>query len=130
MPSITRFLVLILLTLIPSALRSAEERILWTTSGIHGSPEPPPPFRVERAFPKLTFDQPLEAATIPGTNRLVVVEHAAHLLSFPNDEDTEKTDLFADLAQFDPEINQCYSIIFHPQFAENRFAYVFVVLDG
>ncbi len=34
--------------------------------------EPPPPYRVERAFPALTFDRPHEFAAIPGTDRLVV----------------------------------------------------------
>jgi hypothetical protein len=37
-------------------------RIPWTTSRVVGSPDPPPPFRVVRAFPELKFDpQPRES---------------------------------------------------------------------
>ncbi len=112
-----------------SLTQALQQRVPWTTSAVHGTPEPPLPYRVERAFPQLTFDQPLEAATIPGTDRIVVIEHTGKIFSFPNDEQVEKADLFADMTKFDPEINQCYSITFHPRFAENRYAYVWVIQD-
>src|SRR5262249_50758590 len=41
--------------------------IPWTTSRITGSPDPPPPYRIERAFPKLTFKNPLLLTRAPGT---------------------------------------------------------------
>ena len=31
------------------------KRVPWTTSRLTGTPEPPPPYRIERAFPKLHF---------------------------------------------------------------------------
>src|SRR5262245_55061570 len=34
---------------------SIPARVPWTTSRIVGSPEPPPPYRNERAFPNLQF---------------------------------------------------------------------------
>src|SRR6185369_16941862 len=98
-------------------------------SRVHGSPEPPAPYRIERAFPKLTFAAPLDAVTIPGTDRLVVVEQRGRLLSVPNDETREQADFFADLKQYDPEAAESYGIAFHPQFATNRLAFVWVVLD-
>jgi putative heme-binding domain-containing protein len=130
MPSLTAFLPLLLAALLPTTLHSADQRVPWANSGFHGTPEPPLPFRVERAFPKLTFDQPLEAATIPGTNRMVVIELAGRLRSFPYDDAAEKTDLFGDMKTFDPEVSQCYSIAFHPHFSENRLAYVWILLDS
>jgi putative heme-binding domain-containing protein len=117
------------LGLLGAAPLFAAERVPWTTSNIHGSPEPPAPYRVERAFPKLTFAAPLEAASIPGTDRLVVVEQRGRLFSLPNDEGCEKADLFAELRQFDAEVVECYSIAFHPRFHENRHAFVWVNLD-
>jgi putative heme-binding domain-containing protein len=102
-------------------------RVPWTTSGVHGTPEPPLPYRVVRVFPQLTFISPLEAATIPGTNRMVVVELAGKILSLPYDDAVEKADLFADITQYDPEVDQVYSITFHPHFLENRFAYVWMI---
>jgi putative heme-binding domain-containing protein len=108
---------------------SAAERVSWTTSRIHGSPDPPAPFRVERAFPKLKFAAPLDVVTIPGSRRLAVVEQRGRIFSIPNDEDCEQADLFAELKQFDPEVIESYSIAFHPRFAENRFAFVWINLD-
>ena len=99
-------------------------RVPWTTSTIKGSPEAPAPFRVERAFPQLTFVQPLEIAALPGTDRLVVVELGGKLRSFRADEAATETDLFGDVSRFDRELSECYAITFHPKFAENRFAYL------
>ena len=36
-----------------------DQRVPWTHSHVVGSPNPPPPFQAVRAFPKLTFNQPL-----------------------------------------------------------------------
>src|SRR5262249_41566490 len=35
-----------------------EKRAAWTTSRFRGSPDPPPPYRAERVFPKLHFKNP------------------------------------------------------------------------
>ncbi|MEO7319410.1 MAG: PQQ-dependent sugar dehydrogenase, partial [Chthoniobacteraceae bacterium] len=107
----------------------AAERVPWTTSRVHGSPEPPPPYRVERAFPKLTFAAPIEGATIPATDRMVIVEQRGKLLSVSNHEASEDAELFADLKEFEPETVECYSLAFHPQFAQNRLAFVWINLD-
>ena len=44
-----------------------DKRVPWTTSKVKGSPEPPPPYRTEIAFPKLKFDEPLELSIVPGS---------------------------------------------------------------
>lgn len=118
-----------LLWLLLGAALAAAERMPWTASRVHGSPEPPAPYRVERAFPKLTFALPLDAVRIPGTERLVIVEQRGRLFSFPNDESCEQADLFGDLKQFERETVECYGIAFHPRFAENRFVFVWINLD-
>ena len=64
----------------------ASSRVPWTTSAVRGTPEPPPSFRVERAFPRLDFLKPLEVAATPGTDRLVVVEQGGKRRSFRADE--------------------------------------------
>ncbi len=100
----------------------------WTTSAIKGTPEAPSPYRVERAFPALTFDRPLEVAVIPGTDRLVVVEQGGKLRSFrATDEGAGETDLFGEIARFDRELTDAYAITFHPKFAENRYAYLLAI---
>jgi putative heme-binding domain-containing protein len=123
-----RFLFIALALVFHSSLHAAE-RVPWTSSRIHGSPEPPAPFRVVQAFPKLKFASPLDLVTIPGTKRLAVVEQRGRIFSIPNDETCEQADLLADLKQFDPEVVESYAIAFHPRFTENRFAYVWINLD-
>ncbi len=57
-------------------------RTPWTTSRVVGSPDPPPPFKVVRAFPNLKFEHPLFMARCPGSDRLFVGEQAGVLYSF------------------------------------------------
>ena len=52
------------------------KRIPWTTSRVVGSPEPPPPYRLKRVFPRLKFQGPVCIAQEPETNRLMVAENA------------------------------------------------------
>src|SRR5262245_11490455 len=78
-----------------------EGRRPWTTSRISGSPEAPPPYRLERVFPQLTFDHPLEIVRAPGLNRFCVIEHReghlGRIHSFSDDPARAKADLFLDL---------------------------------
>src|SRR6187455_2384103 len=67
-----------------------EKRVPWTTSNMVGYPEPPPPYRTERVFPKLSFAEPLDVAAAPGTNRLWVAERHGKLYSFEQKPDVEK----------------------------------------
>ncbi len=102
------------------AMLHAAERTPWVASRVHGSPEPPLPYKVERAFPKLTFKEPLGAVQIPGTERMVVVEHWGKMFSIPNDETCEKADLFADFHEFNGEVTESYGIAFHPRFCRRK----------
>src|SRR5439155_27352095 len=42
-------------------------RLPWTTSRVQGSPEPPAPYRLAPAFPRLRFELPTSLEEIPGT---------------------------------------------------------------
>jgi putative heme-binding domain-containing protein len=120
----------------------AEGRRPWTTSRITGSPEPPPPYRLDRVFPKLGFDHPLEIVRFPGSDRLVVVEHhqehLGRIYSFPNDPGCAKADPFLDLPREIrgwEKVADCkgvgaaYGIAFHPDFEKNPYCYVCYVLE-
>lgn len=72
---------------------SVEKRSAWTTSRIMGSPEPPLPYITEPVFPSLKFQQCLELTAIPGSNRLLVVEQAGKVFTFPNQPDIATADL-------------------------------------
>ena len=69
-------------------------RTPWTTSRVVGSPDPPPPFKVVRAFPNLKFEHPLLIARYPGGNRLVVGEQSGVLYSFADQPGRQGRPLF------------------------------------
>src|SRR5437016_8741931 len=75
-----------------------DQRVPWTTSRVKGSPEPPPPYRSEVAFPKLKFFEPLDMASAAGSDRLFVAERPGRLFSFRNDRRADKADLLLHLA--------------------------------
>jgi uncharacterized repeat protein (TIGR03806 family) len=100
-----------------------DKRVPWTTSRIHGSPEPPPPFRSEVAFPQLKFFEPLDLANVPGENRLAVATRPGKVFTFVNDPQTTKADLLLDIQKI------VYAITFHPQFAKNGYLYVTYIVE-
>lgn len=133
--------------LVPSAAQSPQSkeagpaksaRKPWTTSRVVGSPDPPPPFKVVRAFPSLKFKEPLLMARCPGSDRLFVGEHAGVLYSFKDTPDA-RADLFCDLRKEiktihllpeAKEIMAVYGLAFHPDFEKNRQCFVCYTLKG
>jgi hypothetical protein len=51
-----------------------EKYVPVTTSTVSGSPDPPPPFRVARVFPKLKINFPIAIRRQPGSDRLIVID--------------------------------------------------------
>jgi uncharacterized repeat protein (TIGR03806 family) len=100
-----------------------DKRIPWTTSRIQGSPEPPAPYRIVAAFPKLKFFEPLAMTAIPGTNRFLIAERKGKIFTFENRNDVETPDLLVDLK------HTIYGVTAHPQFAKNGLFYVTGVPD-
>jgi uncharacterized repeat protein (TIGR03806 family) len=110
-------------------------RVPWTTSHVSGSPEPPHPYVIERAFPKLQFKDPLLMARTG--DHFFVGEQHGKILSFPDDQNAAKADLFLDVATqltFDKtkykNLDALYGLAFHPNFAKNRYCYVCYVLNS
>jgi putative heme-binding domain-containing protein len=111
-------------------------RVPWTTSRVTGSPEPPHPFVVERAFPNLQFKNPLLLARTG--DHFFVGEHAGKIFSFRDDPQVARADLCFDLTKelssWDRArvkgVGALYGLAFHPNFARNRYCYVCYVLDS
>ncbi len=98
------------------------KRTLWTTSRVKGTPEPPPPYRSEVAFPKMTFSEPLDLGQAPGSDRLVIAERRGKIYSFHNQRSAEK-ELLVDLKR------SIYAIVCHPKFADNGYIFVTYLVD-
>lgn len=116
---------------------STGQRVPWTTSRLTGSPEPAPPYKTVRVFPQVTFKQPLEITSAPGTDRLFVVEQEGRIFSLLPGSD--HADLFIDLtrdAQHLAEVPEAtgvqfgYGLAFHPDYPKNRTCYISYVLAG
>src|SRR5258708_5806189 len=101
----------------------------WTTSKIHGSPEPPEPYKIVSSFPQLRFTKPTSIEEIPGSGRLLITEMAGKVFSFPKSADVGQADLVLDLIELLPKDLakrgvSLFDAEFHPRFADNRYLFV------
>jgi putative heme-binding domain-containing protein len=121
------------------------ERIPWTGSRVVGTPDRPPAYTLERAFPKLSFKGPVSLHRFPQSNpgdktRWIVIEQRGKIVSFLEDEEVENADVMMDLGARRPKLSEfdgkggnldVYSMAFHPKFLENRYVYLcYVVFKG
>jgi uncharacterized repeat protein (TIGR03806 family) len=100
-----------------------DKREPWTTSRVIGSPEPPPPYRLRNAFPKLKFDEALELSIIPGCDRWVVAERKGKIYTISTDPKKARKELLVDVGR------TVYGVVMHPQFMKNGHFFVSSVLD-
>ncbi|MDA1314566.1 MAG: PQQ-dependent sugar dehydrogenase [Acidobacteria bacterium] len=105
----------------PAEAFSTEQRILWTTSNIHGTPDPPDPYRPEVAFPNVKFVEPITMASVPEANKLIVGERFGKVYSFTPERDANDKALMIDLKRV------LYGIALHPRFQENGYVYMVTV---
>jgi glucose/arabinose dehydrogenase len=103
-----------------------QSRIPWTTSRVIGSPDPPLPYRVERAFTNVSLRAPLFVAAEPGTDLLFVIlqggekDRPSKLLRMRDAPDTTQTETILTLTN-----RLLYSVAFHPGNRTNSFLYLF-----
>jgi putative heme-binding domain-containing protein len=118
----------ILVFLVPAWTLAAAQRVPWTTSRVVGSPEPPPPYHVERVYPRLSFKQPVELLPLAGTGRMILLEVSGKLYTFEDQPDCGQADLAIDLRPRMDGFQQALGLAIHPNFADNR--QIFVVYAG
>ena len=105
-----------------------ERRVPWTTSRVVGSPNPPPPYRVHRAFPHLKVPCPIGVAHEPGTDNLLLIHQlwpwggAGQILRIKDDDSVDKYELLLKVDGI------AYGVAFHPDFLKN--GYLFVGCNG
>ncbi len=115
--------------LVAPCLGFSQSRTPWEVSRLHGSPEPPPPYIAATVFPGLELSNALELATAPGSDRFFVVERGGKILSFVPQAGNEDLQFVADLKEVDAEMQNAYSIAFHPDWRENRRVFVTYTLQ-
>ncbi|MEX0725797.1 MAG: PQQ-dependent sugar dehydrogenase [Planctomycetaceae bacterium] len=101
-----------------------EKREPWTTSKVVGTPEPPPPYTVERIYPEIKFQNPVFIAQEPGTDRLLVAELGGKIFAFSMTNPVpESKELFLDINR------QLYAFSFHPNYEQNGQIFTFSPTD-
>lgn len=96
----------------------------WTTSRIHGTPEPPKPYVAEQVFTQIAMNDGLEMIAVPGAHRFVAVEKSGKIWSFKDTPDTAQKDLLIDLKPDHPPLQYAYGIAFHPKWKENGLVFL------
>jgi putative heme-binding domain-containing protein len=110
-----------------SALPAADtkpQRLPWTTSRIHGSPDPAKPYIAAQVFPKLTFREVTEIVCDPVSKRWIILERPGKIYSLPNNGEVSEATLVADLKVLHPDLDNLYGFAFHPKFAENHQVFI------
>lgn len=119
-----------------------ETRIPWTTSKVVGSPEPPFPFTLKRAFPELKFNLAITLIQEPGTSRLFLLQYDGQIHVITGSGDARTSTLWADLKPPappatppaeegkptdppKPELRNWSGITFHPDYVVNGYLYLF-----
>src|SRR5262249_8058845 len=100
------------------------QRQPWSSENLRGTPDPSDPYITEDAFRRIKFFEPLSAGVVPGSRRLGVATRPGKIYTFENRPDVATADLLIDLGK------TTYGVVFHPQFAANRYFYVTYVLDA
>lgn len=100
-----------------------DQRIPWTTSHLRGSPEPPPEYRLVRAFPQLSFKGPVFIAQDPLSDRLLVAEYEGRIWSFLPGDPTPSRAMFLDMGR------GISAFSFHPKYKDNGYVFVFSHAD-
>jgi len=101
-----------------------DKRIPWTTSRVVGSPEPPPPYRVKRAFAELKTTLPITVAHEPGTDQLLLINQLypwvgpGRVTRVADDGNGGQTSLLLSLER------TIYGIAFHPDYAKNGYFFI------
>ena len=99
-------------------------RIPWTESRLKGSPDPPLPYRVARAYEKLPLFAPVYLRPEPGSELVFFIDHKGDwkepggLRYF---QDREEVSSSKPLIPLDRLI---YGFCFHPRYRENHFIYL------
>ncbi|WP_435020041.1 PQQ-dependent sugar dehydrogenase [Tundrisphaera sp. TA3] len=101
-----------------------DHRVPWTTSRVVGSPEPPPPYRGERIYPRLRVVQPLAFEAEPGTRDHLIIQHLGgwappgRILRLRDDPEAEDAEVILELEGI------AYGLDFHPDYARNGHLFV------
>jgi len=99
------------------------------TCRLEGSPDEFPSLELERAFPSLGFERPVQLTYAPdGSDRIFVVEQTGRIKVFPKSDTATTATVFLNVNAFLPtccDEQGLLGLAFHPAYATNGLFYVF-----
>ena len=102
----------------------AAPRTPWSTSRVTGSPNPPAPLVVERVFPGIKFENPVDFAPLPGSDRWIVADQSGRVWAFRATPDATERESVLDWPKVHKPSSGILGFTFHPDFAKNRFVFI------
>ncbi len=99
-------------------------RVEWTGSHVVGSPDPPLPFTVKKAWPNFVVKQPLYLLEEPGTDNLLLLQHLgiwngpSRVLRLKNSQDVDHADVLIEQDRL------TLGMTLHPDFIHNGYLYL------
>ena len=128
MPRLPTLALLVLAAALRAPAAESVSRAPWISSHVDGTPEPPRPFTAEQILPQLAFSQAIELATVPGTDRMIMVERRGRISSFALGGNPPTADLILDLLPLQPKLDHAFGVALHPRFRETREIFVVYAL--
>ncbi|HEV7405602.1 MAG TPA: PQQ-dependent sugar dehydrogenase [Chthoniobacteraceae bacterium] len=119
-----RRLLALLFLPVAAVLCQAAERQPWVNARLVGSPEPPAPYAVVRAFPNLETKRPVAIELEPGTGQLLLLQYPlgdiklCRLRRFAPQAEVAEAETLIELP------DTANSIGFHPRYPENGWIYI------
>lgn len=97
----------------------------WTSSNVKGSPDPPLPYKTERAFGNVHLDHPTDIMWLADAQRWIATQQNGRIVSFENDPENATAKPFLDLSDcHEQPVSQALATMFHHDLAGQPWIFV------
>ena len=110
--------------LLASCIPLMAARVPWTTHAVKGSPEPPAPYTVERLFPELELERPVEFQFAPDSKDLFILTERGQFWHVDTTTSPARQTLVVHMRDLHQPLGNSLGFTFHPDFEQNRYVYI------
>ncbi|MCC9599110.1 PQQ-dependent sugar dehydrogenase [Stieleria sp. JC731] len=103
----------------------------WLTSKVHGTPDPPLPFKATRTFAEIKLNNPTDLVWLPDARRWIATQQHGPIVSFANDPETDSLQNVLDLSDCHPQrVSQTLATLFHHDLKKYPWCFVTYTYNG
>ncbi len=110
--------------LLVASLAVQAARVPWATNHVQGSPEPPAPYAVERLFPELELQSPVEFLFAPDSRDLFIATQQGQIWHVDTSTSPATQHLVANMRDHHDPVGSVLGFAFHPEFQKNRYIFI------